>query len=192
MSKTSYVLIGIMVAAIAFMAALRGYRAYEAYAARQEAENVSVFTFQNVPVNLGLRQAEPVSKPVKPDAVQTDIFLMDEPLPPAKQEEQAAKTVESILSDYEGDDALRSFNRDLAAATDGRVTSLTDLSGAELAAVMQEYPQISDVIRKNLQNPQFASVIQSIFTNPQFAHSISVLQGGGAQIHSAPADKKNE
>lgn len=192
MSKTSYVLIGIMVAAIAFMAALRGYRAYEAYVARQEAENVSVFTFQNVPVNLGLRQAEPVSKPVKPESVATDVFLMDEPLPPSKQEEQAAKTVESILSDYEEDDALLLFNRDLAQVTGGRVTSLTDLSGPELAAVMQEYPQISDVIRKNLQNPEFASVIQSIFTNPQFVHSISVLQGGGAQTPSVPADKKIE
>lgn len=180
MSKTSYVLIGVMIAAIAWMAGLRGYQAYEAYTAKQEEENTSVFSFQNVPRKLDAPVAEPVTRPVAYPSASKEIYLTDEPLPPALETEQAKQTVKSILADYGQEDAFRRFGRELSQATNGEITGLGSLSGPEVARLVQKYPQVTKIIAKNMQDPQFAAMVKDVFSNPQYVQSIAVLQGRAA------------
>ncbi len=180
MSKTSYFLIGVMVAVIAFMGALRGYRAYERWA-RERGGNVEL-KFQNVPVVLSAPQAEPTAVPVPylPELTR-DVFLEDAPLTPEKEAEQAHLTVQSILADYESNAALADFNAALSRATGGEVTGLAALSGPRLEEVMKRWPQVGEIIKTHSQNPEFAAVMEQIFRNPQFARSVRVLQGPSAQ-----------
>lgn len=191
MSKTSYALIGVMIAAVAWMAGVRGYQAYEAYAAKQDQKDVSVFEFQKVPLQLDVPVAEPVSAPVAYPAPSAEIYLADEPLSPVLEKEQAVQTVRSILSDYGQEETLRRFGRELAQATDGEITGLESLSGPDLARLVQKYPQVSEVIARNLQDPQFAELVRQVFSNPQYVQSISVLQGARSGVVPAAAAGKN-
>lgn len=193
MSKTSYVLIGVMIAAIAWMAGLRGYRAYEAYVARQEEQNTSVFTFQNVPLLLQAPAAQALPAPVPYPSSSKEIYLTEEPLSPEKEQEQAVQTVHSILADYGQEEALQRFGRDLTEATHGEITGLESLSGPDLARLAKEHPEVSAVIARHLQDPEFTKLIRDVFSNPQYVRSIAVLQGGGKTPAAAenPSGGKN-
>lgn len=188
MSKTSWFYICMMIAIVVLVGATHGYRAYEEYKARQE-EEASVFTFQNVPVTLGRPMAEPASKPIPyaPQAFE-DVFFGDSPLPPQQETKQADLTLQSILADYQNEPALTAFNQELAALTQGQATSLLDLSGPRLTAVMQQYPQVEKLIAKHLQNPDFAAVVGQIFSNPQYVQSVQVLQGQSAILEEMPKE----
>lgn len=183
MSKTSWFYICAMVAIVAFVGATRGYHAYEEYKQQEEEESYSAFTFQNVPITLGAPQAEPVSKPVpyNPEATQ-DVFLGADPLSPQQEVQQADLTLESIFSDYQTDPALADFNKELSHLTQGRAQTLQDLSGPRLTTIMQDYPEVNNLIKKHLQNPQFAAVVGQIFSNPQYVQSVQVLQGQPQQL----------
>ncbi len=183
MSKTSYLLIVVMAGALLYMGALRGYQAYARKAAEKAAAaeaNGSAFTFQNVPVSLAAPMPEPVSRPVEFQAVQQPVYLENQPLSPEKQTQQAQETIASILADYQEDPTLQQFNKDLAAATQGRVNDLGALGGKELGRILQENPQVAEIVQKNMQNPEFAKTVQQIFSNPQFIQSVQQLQGAGA------------
>ena len=151
MSKTSYALIGLMVA--------------------------HTFTFQNVPVSLAAPKPEPVSRPVAFAPVQSAIFLESAPLSEEQTTQQAQDTITSILDDYKEDPNLQKFNRELSAATHGDAADLGALSGGELVRILQENPQVRQVVQQNMQNPAFAKTVQEIFTNPQFVQSVQQLQG---------------
>lgn len=194
MSKVSYILIAVMLAALLYMGAVRGYQVYERKAAEkaaEEAANTGVFTFQNVPVTLAAPLPEPVSRPVVFDPSQTAIFLEDAPLSDERQKQQAQETIASILADYEQDPNIQKFNRDLAAATQGGVEDLGALGGVELVKILKENPQVGRVVQENMKNPAFAKTIEQIFTNPQFVESVKQLQGAGP-VEAAPQTKKAE
>ena len=190
MSKTSYTLLGIMLVALAYMGGLRAYQWYERKAAAWEEERVSqqgVFSFQQVPLSLAAPQAEPIAQPVvfKEDAFK-DVFLEDQPLPADLQTRQAQETIVSIVKDFQNEPEIQSFNRDLAAATQGQAADLSALSGGDLAQVMKDNPQIGQVVAKHMQDPEFEKKLRQIFSNPQFVESVRRLQQAGAPI-SQPA-----
>ncbi len=193
MSKTSYFLIAVMLAALIYMGAVRGYQMYERKAAEKAAlDSVSgnAFTFQNVPVSLAAPIAEPMAKPVVFDASNTAIFLETAPLSDQQKKQQAQDTIESILEDYQEDPLIQNFNRDLSAATGGNVKDLGALGGVELVKILKENPQVSQVVQQNMQNPEFAKTVEQIFTNPQFIESIKQLQQtDGLQYPSEQREK---
>lgn len=189
MSKKSYALIVIMLAALAYMGALRGYQLYERKTAQWEEERAAqqgAFSFQQVPVSLAAPQAEPVSQPVvfKEGALNA-VFLEDKPLPDSLQTRQAQETIISILDDFKDEPEIRSFNKDLAQATQGQAVDLSALGGGDLAQVLKDNPQIGAVVSKHMQDPQFAQKVQQIFSNPQFVESVRHLQQQGVAV-SAP------
>ncbi|MCQ2410835.1 MAG: hypothetical protein MJ053_05055 [Elusimicrobiaceae bacterium] len=187
MSKTSYFLLTVIVAALLYMGAVRGYQFYEQKAAQWEDERAGeggVFSFQQVPVSLAAPQAEPTASPVEflPQR-SAAVFLEDTLLAEQEQTQQAHDTIRSILRDYKNDPALQSFNSDLKKATQGQAADLGALSGENLAQVLKENPQISEVVSKHMKDPDFAQVVQQIFSNPQFVESIRHLQQPGAAAH---------
>lgn len=186
MSKKSYVLIFIMLAALAYMGALRGYQFYERKAAQWEEERINQqgkFSFQQVPLSLAAPQAEPVSAPVVFKEGSTDaIFLEDEPLPTELETKQAQETIVSILDDYKNEPSIRAFNNDLAEATQGQAVDLSSLGGGDLAQVLRDNPQVRQVVAKHMQDPEFAQKVQQIFSNPQFVQSVQHLQQQGAPV----------
>lgn len=105
----------------------------------------------------------------------TEIYLQDVQLTPALSKEQARQTISSILDDYRENEALQSFYKDLQKST-GQSITLADLSGAKMNRLLQQYPQIQQIIEYHSQNPAFSTVLQEIFSNPQFVYSVSVLQ----------------
>ena len=193
MSKTSYALIALMVAALLFMGAARGYQFYQQKVAQWEQERQETegaFTFQNVPVSLAAPRAEPVSAPVLFQGTKADYFIEEKPLTQEQAEKQAVDTIHSILADFADDEKLQAFNKKLAAASKGEALDIAGLSGGNLAQVMQQNPEIAGVVSKHMQNPDFAKTVQQIFTNPQFVKSIEQLQGTTQNAPQAP--KKDE
>ncbi len=192
MSKKSYVLIVIMLAALAYMGALRGYQFYERKTAQWEEERAATqgaFSFQQVPISLAAPQAEPISQPVvfRPGTT-ADVFLEDKPLPDELETQQAQDTIISILDDFKNEPVIQSFNADLVQATQGQAADLSALGGGDLAQVLKDNPQISQVVAKHMQDPEFAKKIQQIFSNPQFVESVRQLQQKGLPVSQT---KKN-
>ena len=186
MSKTSYTLIIIMLAALAYMGALRGYQLYERKTAQWEEERQAAqgpFSFQQVPISLAAPQAEPTARPVVyKEGANADIFLDDKPLPTELQTKQAQDTIVSILDDFKDEPSVRSFNKDLAQATQGQAVDLSALGGGDLAQVLRDNPQIRQVVSKHMQDPEFAQKVQQIVSNPQFVESVRHLQQQGAPV----------
>ena len=195
MSKTSYALIGLMLAALVYMGAVRLYQAYDRRAQQKAAEAAALantFTFQNVPVSLAAPKPEPVSRPVAFAPVQSAIFLESAPLSEEQKTQQAQDTITSILDDYKTDPNLQKFNRELSAATHGDAADLGALSGVELVRILQENPQVRQVVQQNMQNPAFAKTVQEIFTNPQFVQSVQQLQGADIALPPGQEPKKTK
>lgn len=176
MSKTSYFLIGIMVAVTALMGALHGYRAFTQY--REQQEELAAPTFQHVPVSMAAPQADFTPPPIRyaPEGTQ-DVFLEEAPLSPQQEAEQASLTVRSILADYAQSSVMKQFNSELSSATQGQAKGLADLSGPKLQDLMQDHPQVAQVVQKYMKNPEFSAAVEQIFSNPQYVQSIRVLQG---------------
>ena len=193
MSKTSYALIFIMLAALAYMGALRGYQFYERKAAQWEEQRLAEqgrFSFQQVPLSSAAPQAEPIAPPVVfKEGAKDAIFLEDEPLPTALETQQAQETIVSILDDFKNEPSIRSFNADLVRATRGQAVDLSSLSGGDLAQVLKDNPQVRQVIVQHMQDPEFAQKIQQIFSNPQFVQSVQHLQQQGKPV---PVRKKEK
>lgn len=196
MSRLSYVLIVIMVTALIYMGAVRGYQVYQRKVVQWEEERQNdgnAFSFQNVPVALSAPMPDPTPRPVSYQNYQEDFFLEDTPLTQEGEIQQAKDTLTSILADYQQDPHLQAFNKDLAAATGGQAIDLTSLSGESLPAIVQKNPQIREIVGKHMKDPDFSKVIQQIFSNPQFVKSVQKLQEkGDAQPVSNPEAKKNE
>jgi len=193
MSKTSYALIAVMITALLFMGAVRGYEFYAARAAQEQAEleaNTQPFTFHNVPLQLAPPQAEPVSRPVLFSQRKEDIFLEDPPLSQEDQIKQAKDTIKSILEDYKDDPNLRAFNQELQQVTKDQAVDVSALGGENLPQLLQKNPQISGVVSKHMQNPDFAQIMQQIFSNPQFIDSVKQLQQRAPAAQSAKKDDK--
>ena len=191
MSKTSYALIFIMLAALAYMGALRGYQLYERKTAQWEEERQAEqgpFSFQQVPLSLAAPRAEPVSQPVVfKEGANAAVFLEDQPLAAPLQTKQAQDTIASILDDFKKEPAIRSFNEDLSRATRGQAVDLGSLGGGDLAQMLKDNPQVGQVVAKHMQDPEFADKVQQIFSNPQFVESVRRLQQLGAP--AAPQKK---
>ncbi|MBO5911235.1 MAG: hypothetical protein J6Q05_03475 [Elusimicrobiaceae bacterium] len=191
MSKTSYILIGIIVTALIYISAARLYEKWEQ---RVEAQNAAAlvdgepFSFQHVPVSLAVPQAEPMQAPVKYQRVVPEIYLEDAPLTQAQKDQQAQDTLASIVEDFKADPAVARFNEDLQTATQGNMQTLADLSSQNLAQFVQQNPQILQVVQKHLNNKDFAAKINEIFSNPQFQQSVRQLQRNSnqAQPQSKP------
>ena len=194
MSKKSYALIIIMLAALAYMGGFRLYQAYQRKAEQRAAEAAAgtAFTFQNVPVSLAAPMPEPVNRPVEFAPAQSAIFLEAGNLSEEQKNQQAQDTITSILEDYSQEPAMQKFNEDLAAATQGNVEGLGALSGVELVKILKENPQVSQVVQENMQDPDFAKTIQQIFTNPQFVESVKQLQGAGGALPPGQTPEKTQ
>ncbi len=211
MSKTSRLLIGIMVTALLFMGAVRGYQFYQQKVQEWEEERQeqadAQFSFQQVPLSLSAPQAErtapmqilpadrtsmnvlPVQIEAEPTPVsQTTpapdqaVFLEDAPLEPEELIAQAKETLKSIVQDYKNDPQIKAFNAELAKTTQGQAADLVALSGGNLQQLLQANPQIQSVISKHMQDPDFAAKIEQIFSNPQFVESVRQLQQKGVRL----------
>ena len=185
MSKTSYALIGIMLAALTCMGAAR---LYEWYAAWHEAQEIAAqndgepFSFQQMPVALSAPEAEPMQSPVKYRPHYPEVYLEDTPLSASAQAQQAQQTIVSIVQDFNQEEALSKFNQELQAASQGHVQGLADLSTQNLQQLLQQNPEIAHVVAKHAKNPDFNKVLKEIFANPQFQQSVQQLQGPGAVL----------
>lgn len=178
MSKTSYTLIAIMIIALIFMGAIRGYQVYQKKVAQwqEERANENAFTFQNVPLSLAAPQAEPTPDPISFETIHKDVFLEEAPLSNEDQQIQAKQTIHSILNDYKDDPSLQEFNKELSQLNaDGKV-SFEQLSTADLSQIIKSNPEIRSIVSKHMQNPDFSKLVQQILTNPQFADSVKQLQ----------------
>ena len=178
MSKTSRFCLMVIIAGLAFMAAVRVYRAYEKRAQEEAAEIMPTDTFNNVPINFVPEAEEaPVYGVLPPDGAVKEVYLEDAPLSAQAVQTQAEQTITSILNDYSQTPQMQAFYQDLQQATGQSGITLAQLSGPELGKMLQQYPQVQQVITKHAQDPEFAKMMQEIFTNPQFVKSVAVLQG---------------
>lgn len=185
MSKTSYALIGLMVAALLYMGAARLYEKWEQHIEAQNAAALAdgePFSFQQVPLSLAAPQAQPMQAPVQYQRALPEIYLEDTPLSQEQKDQQAQDTLVSIVDDFKADPAVAQFNQDLQTATQGTMQNLADLSSQNLAQFVQQNPQVMQVVQKHLNNKDFAAKINEIFSNPQFQQSVRQLQGNPQQI----------
>lgn len=208
MSKTSYGLIALMITALLFMSAVRGYQFYQKKVAQWEEERLNrpdaAFSFQQVPVALSAPQAEPVEYPqVLPADITSmailplnadnsaagkavslttsqSVILEDAPLCEEQAVEQAQATLRSIVRDFKDEPEIKAFNRELATATKGQAVDLSALGGNDLGKILKDNPQIQAVVSKHMQDPNFAQKVQQILSNPQFVQSVRQLQKSGA------------
>ena len=181
MSKTSRFFLWVIVVGLAFIAGLRFYRAYEQRAEEEAATAAPTMTFNNVPVQRVSPQAEPqVYERWSGEPAVQEVYLQDAPLDAVQEKEQARQTVASVLSDYKDNPSLQAFYADLRAATGRDDIDLAALSGEGLGRLLEQYPQLQQVIAEHAKDPQFAKTLQEIFSNPQFARSVTILQGGPA------------
>ncbi|WP_428074327.1 hypothetical protein [Candidatus Avelusimicrobium luingense] len=216
MSKTSYCLIAIMITALLFMGAVRGYQFYQKKVAQWEEERLNspdaAFSFQRqTPVALSAPQAEPVSNPqILPADITSmailplnadesaagksvslttsqSVVLEDAPLPETQAIEQAQETLRSIVRDFKDEPEIKAFNQDLAKATQGQAVDLSALGGGDLGKILKDNPQIQEVVSKHMQDPNFAQTVKQILSNPQFVESVQQLQK-----HSAGAAKNQK
>ena len=173
MSKLSRVLLIIMITALAYMGAVRGYQWYQRKAEAYNEAHPAPSLFQTQEETAG----EPVE--VRPwTAGKEDIFLEQQPLSEVLQEQQAKETIESILSDYRMNPAFRRFNAELERVTKGKVSDFGQLSNQSLSQILKDNPEIEEVVRKNMERADFTEVLQQIFSNPQYQQSVAQLQGG--------------
>lgn len=183
MSKTSYFLIALIVAALIYMGAVR---LQEWHAAKKEMQEIAAqndgtpFTFQQVPISLAAPEAEPMKTPVKYHRSYPEIYLEDAPLTEQQQAEQAQQTIVSIVADFKYNPAIAKFNQELQEASGGQVKDLADLSIQNLQQILQQNPEIGHVVERHSKNVDFAKVLKEIFENPQFQQSVKELQGEGA------------
>ncbi len=215
MSKISRLLIAIMVTALLYMGAVRGYQFYQNKVAQWEEERQNqasaAFSFQDVPVSLAAPQAEAVPAPVilpadvtsmnilpengtapaqytaetTPQSLPAVVFLEDVPLSAQDEIKQAKDTLRSIVQDYKNEPEIKSFNRELAQVTNGQAVDLSSLSTGDLHQVLQDNPQIQAVVSKHMKDPDFAKKVQQILSNPQFVQSVQRLQRNAAATQKA-------
>lgn len=175
MSKKSWILLFIMCSALIYMGALRMYQWVQ--------HRVEIYNEKHpAPVRLVQTEEEPLldeNTPLERWApAREDIFLEQQPLPEVLQEQQARETIASILRDFQLDPALIKFNRELEQATRGDVRSLEELSNRGLELLLEQHPEIQEVVNNNSANEDFAAVLKQIFSNPQYQQSVQKLQGG--------------
>jgi hypothetical protein len=185
MSKTSYALIGVIVAALIFMGAVRWHERRQLL--QEQTQQAAMhdgepFSFQHIPVDLAAPQPELMQDPIPYKRPLPEIYVEDTPLPPAQQIQQAQDTVHSIIDDFNNEPALAKFNQELQAASHGQINSLEDLSTQNLEQILQQNPEVNQIVQKHLKQPDFQQIITQIFQNPQFQQSVQTLQGPGAQI----------
>lgn len=192
MSKVSYFLIGVIITALLFMGAVRGYEFYthqKIQKEEQEEQQADAFSFQHIPLQLAPAAPEPVTRPTLfANPAQREIFLEDTPLNPQAQIQQAQDTIHSILDDYKEDDNLKAFDEELKQATQDDTFGLESLSSGDLAQFIQKNPQIGEIVSKHMQNPDFAKIIEQIFSNPQFMQSVQELK----QVQQVSTDSKKD
>ncbi len=178
MSKKSRFFLWVIIVGLAFIAGVRAYRMYEGYVQAQLEAQPPTITFNNVPVRrLPPQPEEQVYKRWTEEPAQKEFYLENPPLDAEQEKEQARATVASILSDYKNNPEIQSFYADLQQVTGRRDIDLTALSGENLTQLIQQYPQMQQVIAEHAKDPAFAQTIQEIFQNPQFIQSVKVLQG---------------
>ena len=179
MSKISYALLAVMVAALIFMGAVRLRELHQRNQALQEEQSRNdgePFSFQHIPVSFAAPQVKYQQNPVEYNAQGPIIYLEDTPLSPEQHKQQARATVSSILADFEQNTALAGFNREINEVSGGKVKGLEDLSTQNLMQIVQKNPQIQGVVEKYMKNPDFSKAIEEIFNNPQFQQSVKELQ----------------
>ena len=180
MSRASRFFLWVIVLGLAFIAGLRFYRAYERRAAQEGFPPPSIASFGQAPIQI---RPEPASSPVYRtwSGPGKEMYLEDIPLSMPQQKEQARQTIASILRDYGEHPKIQAFYADIRKATGREDLNLAILSEEGLPELLQQYPQLQQVIAVYAKDPEFAKLIQEIFSNPQFAHSVTVLQGESGQ-----------
>ena len=187
MSKLSRFFIIVIIAGLAFITGVRWYRAYEQKAEQEAAEESIGTTFQNVPVQWGPAEIEnSVLQPLP--TYEKEVFLEDK-LNPQQQQQQAQQTIASILSDYKENPPIKAFHQDMQEATGQEDLTLEQLSSGNIGAILQQYPQLQQVLTKHVQDPEFSKTLQEIFNNPQFVESVKTLQGN---INALENDKNKK
>ena len=182
MSRASRFFLWIIILGLAFIAGLRFYRAYEHCAAQEGFPPPSIASFGQVPIQI---RPEPASSPVYREwdgaEGKKEMYLEDIPLSVSRQKEQARQTIASVLRDYAEHPKIQAFYADIRKATGREDLNLAVLSEEGLPELLQQYPQLQQVIAAYAKDPEFAQIIQEIFSNPQFAYSVTVLQGAPGQ-----------
>ncbi len=178
MSKTSRFLIFVMVCGLAFLAGLRAYQVYEKRVAEASEDINPTVTFQNTPALQPLEVPDyGVYQPLPADIGRPkEIYLEDIALEPEQARQQARETLTSIMDDYRANPKMKAFYADIQKATSRTDITLETLSSEGLPQLMQQYPQLQEVMVKYAKDPEFAKTLQEIFSNPQFMQSVAVLQ----------------
>lgn len=176
MSWTSRFFAGIIVVGLAWITAIHLYRMYEERLPQEDVNSVGRI-FHQVPVQLKDQAPDEAALflPWSFYGKNRDVYLEDTPLEAEQQREQARQTLRSILADYKDNEKLRAFYADLKQGT-GQDLDLVSLSTEQLPVLLQQYPQIQDVMAKHSQDPEFTAVLQEVFNNPQFVRSVMILQ----------------
>ena len=175
MSKKSWILLVIMCSALIYMGALRAHQWYQ--------HRLEIYNEKHpAPVRLVDTEEEPLPDEDTPletwAPAREDVYLEQQPLSEVLQEQQARETIASILSDYRMNPAFIKFNQELEQATKGEVHGLEELSNQGLELLLEQHPEIQEVVNKNSTNEDFAAVLKQIFSNPQYQQSVQKLQGG--------------
>ena len=181
MSKTSKILLIVMLAALCYMGAVRAYQFYEAKVEAQKQAQAAEPVFSHV--TFAADEVRP--KPTLWTPPAQDVFIEEPPLTDELETQQAKETLESIFNDYKNDPALQQFNQDLKQATGGQIPDLEALSNQSINQIIMQNPQIGEVIKKNMSSADFQRVLNEIFSNPQFQQSVKQIQGEG--LGFAPA-----
>lgn len=187
MSKTSYILIFVMLAGLVVMGAVRANEWYQRRVQLYNEQHPAPPLFAPEPDVL---PAQAAAQDWKPAA--EDVFLEEQELDEVLKEQQARETIESILSDYRMDPVFRKFNEELQRATDGKIKDFKDLSTQSLAGIFQENPQIMQVVNESVTEEDLARVLKEILSNPQYQKSVQQLQGGKIPAAAKGAAPKDE
>ncbi|MBO7191613.1 MAG: hypothetical protein J6V32_05920 [Elusimicrobiaceae bacterium] len=196
MSKTSYALIAIMITALLYMGAVRGYQFYEQKAAEWEEERqeaADAFSFQNIPISFAAPQAEEVSRPVPLPEQNSSISILtyqeQEALPGAPEQVQGAGVPVQMTGEVFLEEVPLPADKRVQQAKDTLRSIVQDYKDEpEIKSFNQELKQVtkgqavdlSALGSGNLQqllkdNPQIQAVVSKHMQNPEFARKVQQI-----------------
>ena len=221
MSKTSYGLIALMIIALLYMGAVRGYQFYEQKAEeweQQRQESADAFSFQQVPISLAAPQAEEMQAPVRLPADLTSISILPEKTKSSVLEDMVDGAGVPVFSEREIflEDAPLSAPQQIRQAQDTLRSIVQDYQNEpEIQSFNQELKKVTagkavdlsslgggDLKQVLKDNPQIQSIISKHMQNPDFARKVqqifsnpqfvqSVRQLQQAGMSAQAANKKN-
>lgn len=196
MSKTSYALIAVMITALLYMGAVRGYQFYQEKAAQWEEErqnSTDIFSFQNVPVSFAAPQAEAVSRPVPlPEQNSSISILSDNEITRTKiipEQVDGAGIPVNATGEVFLEDTPLPVEKQVQQAQDTLRSIVQDYKDEpEIKSFNQELKKVTkgqaidlsslgsgDLNQLLKDNPQVQAVVAKHMKNPEFARKVQQI-----------------